>query len=94
MRQLRAQDRESEFYFITGADGILAVLTWRDPEELAKLCQFIVITHNNPVIQASDQIVGISMDKGQASSMVEVDMKKYEAPASNLDEPGQEQPND
>ena len=41
--------------------------------------QFIVITHNNPMIHASDQIVGVSMNKTKGTSIVEVDLKRLEA---------------
>ncbi|MCD6523162.1 MAG: chromosome segregation protein SMC [Candidatus Diapherotrites archaeon] len=42
-------------------------------------CQFIVITHNGPVIKASDQVIGVSMDKETGSSVVEVDLKRFAA---------------
>ena len=35
---------DKKFYFITGADAILDILKWRDPEELLKLCEFITVT--------------------------------------------------
>jgi nicotinate-nucleotide adenylyltransferase len=30
-------------YFITGADAMLEVLTWHQPEEIARLCEFIAV---------------------------------------------------
>ncbi len=33
-----------ELYFITGADAIAEILTWRAPEELVKSCDFIAVT--------------------------------------------------
>jgi nicotinate-nucleotide adenylyltransferase len=35
---------EVRLYFITGADAILEILTWREPEELARSCEFIAVT--------------------------------------------------
>lgn len=35
---------ETELYFITGADAILEILTWKDPEELLAECRFIAAT--------------------------------------------------
>lgn len=32
------------FYFITGADAILDIFTWKNPEELLSLCEFIAVT--------------------------------------------------
>ncbi|MDI6601896.1 MAG: nicotinate-nucleotide adenylyltransferase [Thermoanaerobacteraceae bacterium] len=33
-----------EFYFITGADAILEILTWRDIDTLLNLCHFVAAT--------------------------------------------------
>lgn len=35
---------ESELYFITGADAILEILSWKDPERLLASCHFIAAT--------------------------------------------------
>ncbi len=35
---------EVSLYFITGADAILEILTWREPEQLARSCEFIAVT--------------------------------------------------
>jgi nicotinate-nucleotide adenylyltransferase len=34
---------EARLYFITGADALLEILTWRDPEDLASNCEFIAV---------------------------------------------------
>ena len=44
MREFRRQFGEAcRLYFITGADAMLETLTWRQPEELASLCEFIAV---------------------------------------------------
>jgi nicotinate-nucleotide adenylyltransferase len=44
MREFRRQlGEEGWLYFITGADAMLETLTWRQPEELAALCEFIAV---------------------------------------------------
>jgi len=35
---------ETEIYFITGADAIHEILTWKNPEELLKICKFVAVT--------------------------------------------------
>ncbi|MCL5292332.1 MAG: nicotinate-nucleotide adenylyltransferase [Actinobacteria bacterium] len=35
---------ETNLYFITGADAVWEILTWKDAEELSKLCTFIAAT--------------------------------------------------
>ncbi|MFC2174567.1 chromosome segregation protein SMC [archaeon] len=75
--------KPSPFYILDEAD---AALDKPNSERLAHMIQtrtgdsqFIVITHNNPMIHVSDQIVGVSMNKEKGSSIVEVDLKRLEA---------------
>ena len=45
VRTLRAQvGADIPVYFITGADAILEILTWRSPQELMQSCDFIAVT--------------------------------------------------
>lgn len=40
----RSMAPSSELYFITGADAVLEILTWKEPHKLAKYCSFIAAT--------------------------------------------------
>jgi nicotinate-nucleotide adenylyltransferase len=44
LRDLRAQLPDAELYFITGADALADIFTWRDVEELFDLAQFVGCT--------------------------------------------------
>ncbi|MET0448558.1 MAG: nicotinate-nucleotide adenylyltransferase [Aeromicrobium sp.] len=44
LRELSALHPEADLYFITGADAMAALLTWRDHEELFDLAQFVGCT--------------------------------------------------
>lgn len=35
---------QKELFFITGADAILNIITWKDFDELLKICKFIAVT--------------------------------------------------
>jgi nicotinate-nucleotide adenylyltransferase len=35
---------DADLYFITGADAMLEIFSWKEPEELFSLCNFIVAT--------------------------------------------------
>ncbi|WP_425446598.1 nicotinate-nucleotide adenylyltransferase [Dethiothermospora halolimnae] len=37
-------NNEAEFYFITGADAILDLATWKSTDELLELCKFVAAT--------------------------------------------------
>ncbi|MCD4740794.1 chromosome segregation protein SMC [archaeon] len=71
--------KPSPFYVLDESDS---ALDKSNSERLAQIIQkkakdtqFIAITHNNPLMHHSDQIVGVTMDKSKGSSVVEVDMK-------------------
>jgi nicotinate-nucleotide adenylyltransferase len=44
LRDLRAQRPDDELFFITGADALAEILSWKDPEELFELAHFIGVT--------------------------------------------------
>ena len=45
IRELRKKcSDDTELFFITGADAINQILTWKDPEVLLKLCHFVAVT--------------------------------------------------
>jgi nicotinate-nucleotide adenylyltransferase len=44
LRELRAQYPAAELFFITGADALAQILTWRDVHELFSLAHFVGVT--------------------------------------------------
>ena len=44
LRDLRTQRPEAELFFITGADALAQILSWKDSDELFGLAQFIGVT--------------------------------------------------
>jgi nicotinate-nucleotide adenylyltransferase len=44
LRDLKAAMPDAELYFITGADALTEIFTWRDPDELFELAQFVGCT--------------------------------------------------
>nr|WP_200303245.1 nicotinate-nucleotide adenylyltransferase [Streptomyces adelaidensis] len=44
LRELHELNPESDLFFITGADALAQILTWRDAEELFSLAHFIGVT--------------------------------------------------
>ena len=44
LRDLKAQRPDEELYFITGADALADIFTWRDADELFALAQFVGCT--------------------------------------------------
>jgi len=45
VQQLRQQlDSQAKLYFITGADAVLEILTWRSADRLIQSCEFIAVT--------------------------------------------------
>jgi nicotinate-nucleotide adenylyltransferase len=44
LRELQAARPDSDLFFITGADAIAQILSWRDVEELWKLAHFVAVS--------------------------------------------------
>lgn len=44
LRTLHGQEPDSELYFITGADAISQILTWKDPDDALALATFVAVT--------------------------------------------------
>ncbi|KAA9086801.1 nicotinate-nucleotide adenylyltransferase [Microbacterium radiodurans] len=44
LRDLKAQRPDADFFFITGADAIAQILSWRDHDELWELAHFVAVS--------------------------------------------------
>ncbi|GAW93342.1 nicotinate-nucleotide adenylyltransferase [Calderihabitans maritimus] len=44
VRQFQRIYPKHKIFFITGADAILQILTWKNVDELVRLCQFVAVT--------------------------------------------------
>ena len=44
LRDLHAQRPDAELFFITGADALGSILTWRDPHEVLDLAHMVAVT--------------------------------------------------
>lgn len=53
-----------EYFFITGADAILEILTWKDVDEVFELCQFIAVTRPGFSFDEMNKVKqGLTMDQ-------------------------------
>ncbi|MBT2386293.1 nicotinate-nucleotide adenylyltransferase [Streptomyces sp. ISL-11] len=50
LRELRSLNDEADLFFITGADALAQILTWRDTEELFSLAHFIGVTRPGHIL--------------------------------------------
>lgn len=53
LRDLRAQRPDDELFFITGADALAQILSWKDADELFELAHFIGVTRPGYVLSES-----------------------------------------
>ena len=54
LRDLHARVPDAELYFITGADALAEIFTWRDADELFELAQFVGCTRPGYEMDADD----------------------------------------
>ncbi len=50
LRDLRAQRPDDDLYFITGADALAQILSWKDVDELWRLAHFVGVTRPGHVL--------------------------------------------
>jgi nicotinate-nucleotide adenylyltransferase len=46
LRELRSlkEYEDAEFYFITGLDAVIDIMTWKNPHEIASMCKFVAVS--------------------------------------------------
>jgi nicotinate-nucleotide adenylyltransferase len=62
LRDLRARRPEDEFFFITGADALAQILTWRDHGEIFELACFVGCTRPGHRLEP-DILAGLPADR-------------------------------
>jgi nicotinate-nucleotide adenylyltransferase len=62
LKDLKARFPDAELYFITGADALADIFTWRDAEELFALAQFVGCTRPGYAMDDST-LAGIPSDR-------------------------------
>ncbi|MBS1905572.1 MAG: nicotinate-nucleotide adenylyltransferase [Actinobacteria bacterium] len=50
LRDLKAERPDAEFFFITGADAVAQILSWRDHDELWDLAHFVAVSRPGHVL--------------------------------------------
>lgn len=53
LRDLKAQRPDSDLFFITGADAIAQILSWRDHDELWDLAHFVAVSRPGHVLNTA-----------------------------------------
>jgi nicotinate-nucleotide adenylyltransferase len=53
LRDLKAQRPDAELFFITGADAIAQILSWRDHDELWDLAHFVAVSRPGHVLSTA-----------------------------------------
>lgn len=67
LRSIASQRPGAELYFITGADAILEILTWKDPDEALSLATFVAVTrpgydlHKLDPVRVRDHVVSLEI---------------------------------
>ena len=57
LRELHLQRPDAEMFFITGADALAQILSWKDVDELFDLARFVGVTRPGHVLELGDRRV-------------------------------------
>jgi len=74
LRALRDAHPQAELYFVTGADAVRELLTWREPQQLVALCRLVAVT------RPGYDLAGLERDLGELARGV----APLEAPGVNI----------
>jgi len=74
LRQLHAKCPSAELLFITGADAVRELLTWREPEQVVALCRLVAVT------RPGYDLAGLERELGDLAREVST----IEAPGVNI----------
>lgn len=53
LRDLRREEPDADFFFITGADALAQILTWKDADQLFEMAHFVGVTRPGHVLNAA-----------------------------------------
>ncbi|WP_264033094.1 nicotinate-nucleotide adenylyltransferase [Mycobacterium fragae] len=72
LRDLHAENPDSELYFITGADALASILSWQDWEEMFAMARFVGVSR--PGYELGDEHLGDVLEKlpHDALTLVEI----------------------
>lgn len=77
LERLKSEHADTDYYFIMGADSLLSFETWKDPEEICRLCVLVVAVRDHlPQERLDAQIARLS-------ETFRADIRKLESP--NID---------
>ena len=71
---------DTELYFVTGADAVLDILTWKDPERVLELCTLIAATRPGYDLARMAEVLG-QLGPVQGTSGAGSRVKFMEVPA-------------
>lgn len=77
LRRLRAENPDTDYYFIMGADSLLSFDTWMGPQEICDQCVLVAAVRNQMPSEELDQQIDKLKERYHA------DIRKLESP--NLD---------
>lgn len=55
LETLKAQNPDTDYYFIIGADSLYNLETWKEPQRICQACTLVVATRNHTPIDALNQ---------------------------------------
>lgn len=77
LERLKSEHADTDYYFIMGADSLLSFETWKDPEEICRLCVLVVAVRDHlPQERLDAQIARLG-------ETFRADIRKLESP--NID---------
>ncbi|MGB9607374.1 MAG: nicotinate-nucleotide adenylyltransferase, partial [bacterium] len=79
VKEFRKLYPEAEIYFITGADAIAEILSWKQGKEILKLCKFIAVTRPGYDIEkVKEKLRGVDNNNVEFLKITEINISSTE----------------
>ena len=58
LRQLKSMPEyaDAEFYFITGLDAVMDIVSWKNPDEIMSLCKFVAVNRYGYIYKRMEEL--------------------------------------
>ncbi len=83
LAELKEQFPEAELHFLMGADSLIDLPNWREPQRIAQLAKIVALNRNNSSSEDLQQVVSLLPDSIQRSVII-LEMPRIAISASDL----------
>lgn len=83
IKYLKEEHTNTNYWLIIGADSVMNLLRWHNPEELLKICNFIVVNRANYIVEDMEYQIEMLRNNYRAN-IIAISIPNIEISSSNI----------